>query len=127
MKKKLTLDLTWRECLRMWKGTAEEIRKGSTLDVDQLKREWLIGNGYKNNYPVYDCFFCDFAGLLYDVDFLGGKPCLSNCPARKIDRKFLCNNESYHYFYKPLKFYAKLVELNKKRLAKKRKSVKRKR
>ena len=120
--KRLTLDETWTLCLRMWKWIAGEVKKGSREDVDDLKAEWLEDNNFEDEYFANDCFFCGYVeertGKTPYPDE-GGTCAL--CPAKKVAEFFGCCEDEYHYSGKPLAFYAKLVELNKKRLSKKRK------
>ena len=109
--KRLTLSKTWTECLRMWKWIAEQAKKNDEVDVIKLKTKWTKKHGYKDVKILKDCFFCDWAGSSDDR--------ICECPAKKIDPNFKCCNSLYYYHHKPLAFYAKLVELNKKRKAKK--------
>lgn len=117
--KKLSLDKTWSECLRMWKWIAKQRKQSSEMESTDLKRKWLEDNGY-DPYEVFDmCFFC-----AYDRRFSSFR--CSNCPARKVDKRlrtYFCDD---FWIARPVKFYAKLVSLNKKRLARKRKTKKRK-
>lgn len=123
--KRLTLDKTWDNCLRMWKWIAEQVKRIKNWDaysyafqknvIETLKRSWCKENGY--NELEYDCFFCEFANSVYVRSF----NCDDNCPARKINKWFWCDNNSYHFTKEPLKFYAKLLALNKIRLSRKRK------
>lgn len=126
--KKLSLDETWRLCLKMWKWIAKQIRKyknfhqlsiaGKTEIIFQLKRKWCRKNKY--NTLNFDCFFCEYA----KNSSYTSRNCEENCPARKIDKEFNCHNLKYDFIRRPITFYNKLVSLNKKRLAKKKKKVK---
>ncbi len=101
--KKLTLDETWRLCLSMWRWIAKQKKEGVGTNVDNLKHEWLA-----KHYPRYvqnNCFFCGYAAVF-----------CPKCPGRLVDESFLCDNTEYSYFGKPIKFYNKLVSLNRKRL-----------
>jgi len=112
MTKKLTLEQTWRHCLAMWKWIAEEAKQGSTWDVYDLKAEWMDKHPQFGGIIV-SCFFCH-----YD-DEQGCGDC-SQCPGRLVDKEFHClYHETYHFPEKPVKFYQKLLELNKKRKEKK--------
>lgn len=117
--KKLTLDKTWELCLAQWKWIVGQIRKGRPAYIGDLKGEWLVKHGFENTRDsAGNCFFCRYAG----GDVSGGideKDCIK-CPARKVDKAFYCCNADYDYAYKPLAFYAKLLKLNKIRLAKKK-------
>ena len=108
--KKLTLNETWIECLKMWKWIAGQKRKGDINSVCSLKRQWLKNNGYCADSVSGNCFFCEYANER-------GQLCVL-CPGKIIDRKFSCSNSDYDYFYRPADFYKKLKRLNKIRLKK---------
>ncbi len=108
--KKLTLNETWEQCLAMWKWISRRCLN-SLKDVNDLKKEWLKVNGFTRIH--HDCFFCHKCPRsTHNAEHCG-------CPAKKIDKKFDCFNYDYGYREQPRKFYAKLKELNKIRLAKK--------
>lgn len=109
MEKKLTLNQTWKYCLEMWEWVAEQIKQGTDLDVDALKEKWL--RKYTHIRSLYnDCFFCE-----YLKRHCTEGDC-STCPGKLVNKRFYCNNQTYHYDRKPLKFYQKLVKMNEKRL-----------
>jgi hypothetical protein len=108
---RLSLEKTWTECLRMWKWIAKEKKKDRKLIISELKTIWLTKNHYKPNSILKDCFFCNRAPGDCTI-----------CPGKEIDPFFNCKNDDYCYFSNPLAFYAKLVSLNKIRLARKRKA-----
>ena len=110
MKKKLTLEKAWTECLRMWKWVAKH--HDEYVDVNEAKLQWLYDNGYENREVDGNCFFCE-----YDTQIWLRKNCY-NCPGKCICKSFDCGKPSYHYRIKPKAFYKKLVELDKKRRAK---------
>lgn len=103
----LTLNKSWRLCLKHWRAIIKEWRKTHT-DIATLKDEWLKKNDYEDKINN-DCFFCH-----YDAQFGFGNDC-SNCPARKIDKFFNCGHNSYHWSRNPEEFYKKLRALNRKR------------
>ena len=116
--KKLTLTQTWTECLRMWRWIATKVRKGNSLDVEDLKEEldvedlkeeWARAHGFELELEN-DCFFCD-----YDEEH---KDDCTFCPGKKVDPEFDCRESDYHFSNKPIAFYNKLVALNRKRKAK---------
>ena len=111
--KRLTLDETWKLCLSMWRWIAKMIREGSELFVSELKDQWLRDHGYEHEVWL-TCFFC---GYIHHPK----RTCDTNCPARMIDRNFNCHNPDYDYQSKPIAFYNKIVSLNRKRLAKRKK------
>lgn len=113
MKKKLTLDRTWKLCLAQWERGIEQINAGNTKTMWALKREWLKKNGYGRTNIVFDCFFCEYNNQ--NGGHSEGDSCFS-CPGKMISKSFDCeNNSTYNWLDRPLKFYAKLLHLNKKR------------
>lgn len=112
--KKLTLNKTWTECLRMWRWIAKEKRAGNKSYIYNLKAEWLKKHGYVPNDKDVECncFFCEY-------DLHKNDNCRA-CPPKKIEPKFDCRNEDYHFNEKPIAFYNKLVALNRKRIGKRR-------
>ncbi len=127
---KLSLDKTWELCMEMWKWISFEvgqaIKADESWDVVDLKKEYLT-KVFKNFTPhnmVYDrdnptfhsnCFFCEYAYRKTKEE----TKC-NYCPAVKFDKDFNCSSDEYYYRDDPCKFYKKLKELNKKRLAKKK-------
>lgn len=109
--KKLTLEKTWTECLRMWRWIAKVVRAGSRACVDDLKVEWMERHSYKGNVIESNCFFCQYVRT-------HSKKCKKiegSCPAQKVDPEFNCFCDDYSYDDKPIAFYNKLVALNRKR------------
>ena len=103
---KLTLDKSWELCLKQWRWIAKQIKAGDERNTVALKIAWCEKNGV--GYIKAYCFFCEY--------IINQSPSgCSSCPARKIDKNFRCSQNKYSYYDKPLKFYAKLLELNKKR------------
>ena len=114
MKKKLTLDGTWRLCLAQWKCVTEQIEAGSLMDAVVLKRKWLRKNGYSRTNIAFGCFFCEYNNQ--NGGNSEGDDC-SSCPGKMISKSFDCERRpTYSWLYKPLKFHAKLLYLNEKRL-----------
>ena len=112
-----TLEQTWKNQLALSGWVAEQIKKKSALTVRKLKRKWLQQNNFSLRLKN-GCFFCDYGKRVNHKDIC------KNCPAVLVSKRFWCMNFSYHFVLKSVKFYAKLVELNKKRLAAKRKKTK---
>ena len=109
---KLTLNQTWKECLRMWKWIDGEIKKDNTQCVAALKWAWLGNNGYEPEKVEATCFFCDWC-----VQNGGG--CSSAlCPGKQVSKRIGCDNSANGYDTKPRKFYKKLLQLNAKRKSK---------
>ena len=106
--KKLTLDEAWDHCLRMWQWIAEQIENGSDVCVATLKHNWIDDHGMQDWDIFASCFFCQ-----YDTENKGE---CQKCPAFMVDSEFDCMKGEYRYCGKPIAFYNKIVELNKKRL-----------
>jgi hypothetical protein len=117
----MTLEKTWKECLRMWKWIANAKLGGNgyslkNLDVVELKHIWLAANNIE--YMFNDCFFCGYAaehGGYVDPGFC------EKCPGQFVKETFNCCAEPRHND-DPVDFYNLLVKLNKKRLSKKGKN-----
>jgi len=116
--KRLTLDETWVLCLKMWKWITQQRKKNNREHARILKRRWAENHGYHIDKLENDCFFCEYAARHNKEKWI--RDC-SFCPAVKIDPQFHCANDDYSWHENPIAFYAKLVELNKIRLKKKRK------
>ena len=106
MKKKMTLNEVWEECLRMWKWITQ-IGLPLTEDVRDLKHLYLTANGNKPHTILNDCYFCDYSSSL-----------CSRCPGTLVNQNFDCMG-NIHFKEDPIEFYKLLVRLNKKRLSKK--------
>ncbi len=110
--KRLTLDQTWIECMRLWKHIARKVRAaikaGEKWNVDDLKREWCIKHGCEG--LNLSCFFCEYDDERQNR--LGSRDC-SFCPAKKIDKGFYCSEGELSCFDNPLDFYAELRRLHK--------------
>ena len=110
--KKLTLSETWTLCLQMWKWIAGQVKKGRT-ETGALKKEWLLEHDWGDGELVNNCFFCEWALGKDDAETYSYGGCPNRCPASKIDENFSCRNIEYDYYDCPIKFYQKLVRLNK--------------
>lgn len=109
---RFNLEETWKNCLTMWGWIARRKRAEDERCVEDLKAEWLKKHGFRPEGKDLnaDCFFCEY--IVYHT----GDCTL--CPGCQVDENFFCTNDDYDYGYEPIKFYEKLVELNKKRLRK---------
>ncbi len=110
---KMTLDETWENQLRMSGWIAENY--DGTIHPSDMKKTWLRSHRFTKK-RMFNCFFCDYASRK-------SQPLLdcSNCPAFS-NKSNKCGCEIYHTYNwdtKPKAFYAKIVELNKKRLRQK--------
>ena len=105
----MTLNKTWKECLRMWKWIVKQVDKGDETGVEALKKEWLRTHGY-DEYVSGSCFFCDYDRLNGDDNHY-----CASCPGRLVLESFSCTDTFYNYYNKPKKFYKKLLELDAKR------------
>ena len=116
---RMTLDETWKNCLSMWRWIAKEVRNGNGVLVERLKKEWLENHGFKVGlYPSDNCFFCIYKDSHNRKRAKGKSVCgCDDCPACYIDRDFYCCDfDGDDYSEEPIKFYNKLVSLNRKRL-----------
>lgn len=103
---KMTLDETWKNCLKLWKFVARRVRGHTT--VYDLKAEWMDEHNF---YGVeLNCFFCEASA---------GN--CRTCPGAIIDPDFRCDNDEYDWNNHPIKFYKELVSLNRKRKRQNRK------
>lgn len=111
----MTLNKAWEKTMLMWRWIGSRLDNSDKRGVITLKMEWIMEND-----PGFDgddwCYFCAYA-----VDKAGEEipPVCKFCPGRLISPKFDCQAKTYHYYYKPKKFLAKLEELNAKRLSNK--------
>ena len=119
--KRLNLDQTWIQCLKMWKWIAEEVRRLDRLnkmwDVNALKEQWLNENGF--GAINEECFFCEYAIKARNRSIKGWDTICPYCPAEKVDSSFSCTRDGHDYKYEPLNFLEELLRLNKIRLGKK--------
>ena len=104
---KLTLDRAWELCLQHRAWITEQIEAGSEKCILTLKEEWCAEHGFKN--VKAGCFFCEYA----EQNRSDGEDDCVNCPGRLIDPSFHCGRPEYDYEDEPIKFNAKLIELNK--------------
>jgi len=113
-KMKLSLDDTWKNCLSMWRWIAKEVKGNSPHSVDTLKAMWLTANGFADIRVYNNCFFCHYVSQTPSYD--ESIDCFPLCPGGKVAKDFDCFNKRYCWSKDPIKFYNKLVSLNKKRL-----------
>ncbi len=110
--KKLNLDETWSLCLSMWRWIAKEKRTNKCRSTQWLKSMWIENHGLSDTEILNNCFFCEYKHYR-DM-------ACNNCPGAKIDKDFRCNVFDYSWNGRSIKFYNKLVQLNKIRLAKRK-------
>jgi hypothetical protein len=125
--RRLSLDKTWDECLRMWtwitKHVSLEERFGSTVVL--LKEIWLR-DYYPQTEMLNGCFFCEYCvGKGEKVWPSKGLQYCKQCPGRLVDPKFNCEEIDQSWFDDPWEFYEQLKYLNRRRLAQKRRLAKR--
>ena len=125
--KKLTLDQTWEQCLKMWKWISRQCKGKSKRwcgnNTNKLKHLWLKKHKFDSVDICQACFFCDYTTVKLEDSYDCRK-----CPGKKVDSEFCCrhndvsdwNSEVFFRHY-PRLFYAKLKELNKIRLERKNK------
>jgi len=109
-KKRLTLNETWVLCLQMRKWVATQRKKGSRVTISNLILRWLEKHRYQDGELDSDCFFCE-----YDRQHRRQRGPCSFCPGVLVEPGFSCTDDDCDYEERPIAFYAKLVELNKKR------------
>ena len=115
--KKLTLNETWRLCLKMWKWIAKQVRAGNQKSIESLKVKWLENNWAGGQVRAY-CFFCEYTTTHFRE---GENVGCAICPAKLVDKQFDCVDTDYNFSRCPIPFYNKLVSLNRKRLKAKKK------
>lgn len=113
MKKRLTLNYVWAECIKMYTYVVKQKAAGDGRDVSSLKQMWLNRRGYKTNELCSDCFFCEY-------DERHKKPNINCklCPAAIVDPDFFCGNRPYTWSKYPNLFLRELLRLDKKRRTK---------
>ncbi len=110
-RKKMTLNQTWKNCLRMWKWIAKvcDSEEGRRVSIRRLKIRWMDTH-MPDVHIEADCFFCKYNG-----DHRKESAC-DACPGKLVSRRFHCwHNVSYRYDEDPKKFYKKLLHLDAKR------------
>lgn len=100
--RRLTLDETWTECLKMWRWIVREIRKGRR-GVGNLKGEYLKKRGIPADELMGDCFFCDYPRP--------ERGYCRECPGRLVSSRFQCERPSYCYYSHPSAFLRKIEAL----------------
>jgi hypothetical protein len=103
---RISLEETWRICLNMWRWIVMQRKRGDRRSVNKLKTEWLE----KHSFDIYieaECFFCAYVSKRNSGCRL--------CPGAKVDGEFRCFNRKYHWVTRPVAFYEKIKELNRKR------------
>lgn len=112
MKKRLTLNYVWAECIKMYTHVVKRYQPG--MSVIQLKQAWLHRYGYKTEELNSDCFFCE-----YDERH---QPAIRNncnwCPGRLADSIFYCGSMGYTWSTKPNLFLKEIIRLDEKRRTK---------
>ena len=114
--KKMTLNQTWKNCLRMWKWI-DKVWEFDGAPVEVLKAVWMDDHGFEATIEE-DCFFCEYdvqqgCEIEEDIDRC------TYCPGVLVNALFHCTRKSYNYAEQPRKFYKKLLELDAKRKVKK--------
>ena len=115
--KKLTLNQAWRLCLKQWKWMIPNLNDDN--DIEDLKDEYFdVIMAGDNDIPDNNCYFCEYNEQQGGHSGLGESGDCSHCPGVLVNKRFSCGNDTYHFATYPLKFHAKLLELDKKRKAK---------
>ncbi len=101
--KEYSLNDIWRLCRKMWADIKDE------SNIDDAKKEWLKKHGF-SGVKAY-CFFCTWAATHRNISNF-----CAVCPGKMVNSRFDCVHETYHYYYKPQKFEAKIRALDLKRV-----------
>ena len=109
--KRLTLDETWTLCMKSWRWIARKIKQDSSLDVEDLKAEWL--EAHTKDKLDNNCYFCEYNKQRGGCSTLDESSDCPHCPGQLVDPEFSCDNKLYHYEERPLAFYAELRRLHK--------------
>lgn len=111
----MTLNETWRRCIKMWEWIVAELGEEGGRRAVELKYEYLRQHAPEDLRIVNACYFCERAATLADKRKTKGlSPCYG-CPGVKVDKTFLCSHNKYAYDELPKKFLAKLKRLDKRR------------
>ena len=108
--KRLTLDETWTECIKMWRWVVKRWQADSMILVGDLKGEYLNKKHIGPDEIKDDCFFCEYANKNSSTSC----QCAS-CPGVMVDPEFDCKEKGYSWNDAPDKFLQKLLSLNRKR------------
>lgn len=104
-----TLAQTWKYCLAMWEWVSDIYIQDRGDSVEDLKEQWCRENRVWFEKTSTYCFFCDYANHRKDSS------CQVSCPGVRVSPRFDCFNPTYSYRDKPVKFYKKLLKMEKKR------------
>lgn len=130
--KRMNLDQTWKACLHTWSIINQYLKLDSHKNccIDRLKTR-ALPNDQQN--MMLNCHFCEYADKAFMrwqakqkrlgkkvFSFSDNKNMCSFCPGVKVDPDFNCMGTKYHYRDEPFEFYAKIQELNKIRLNRKK-------
>ncbi len=108
MKKRLTLNYVWAECIKMYTYVVKKKQAGDYRTVSELKTAWVNRHGYKSNELNSDCFFCE-----YDEHHQPVVRCNCKfCPAAMVDENFHCVNIEYEWRTKPDLFLKEILILD---------------
>lgn len=101
----MDIDKVWTECIACWSWVIEQLDKSDQRDIGSLKDAWIGKHCPQLDTLKVNCLFC-----------YSSKGNCDDCPGRKYDESFNCDNDAYSYWWEPRAFYAKLLELNEIRL-----------
>lgn len=110
--KRLSLDETWVECLKMTKWLSENY-DAEIDDIDERKIYYLacVCHMDGDDFPALQCFFCNYTN--------GYSGCKKSCPGKLVDPAFSCTlGKGPHYISDPIGFHENLLRLNAIRLGK---------
>lgn len=116
----MTIDQTWKNCLRMWKWINTEWKPG--MKSKELKEQWFEKFWRDKKQIELHCFFCEYhikhdsLGSIREADRPLSQGC-QHCPGVLVNKCFHCERKSYNW-WGPKTFYKKLLQLDAKRRAK---------
>jgi len=101
--KRLTFKKSVEGCDSQWQWVKRRKKAGDKRNVDELKAAWCKENGFEG--LLFNCFFCEYART-----HIRSRLC-SECPGRKIDPDFHCENPEYNFLDNPIAFANKIRSL----------------
>ena len=114
MKKRLTLNYVWAECIKMYTYIVKKKATGSTKTVSRLKALWVTRHGYKGYELAENCFFCEYSQR-HQIPL---KHICTMCPAKLVDSVFQCCKIKYEWSKYPDLFLKEILRLDAIRRAK---------
>lgn len=108
MKKRLTLNYVWAECIKMYTYVVKKRKAGDTRSVSDLKTVWVNRHGYKSNKLNSDCFFCEYDERRMPSPRIN----CASCPGKLVDSSFHCTNAQFIWCKYPDFFLKEIIRLD---------------